>query len=294
MTLLVIGESLVDVVERPDGTRSEHAGGSPFNVARGTARLGVATELATQLSDDEHGALLRDAAQRDGVVLYPDTGVLAHTSTARATLDEAGFATYSFEVEWAPTSLPDPSHYEAIHIGSLGTFLEPGASAVAELALSADALGVPVSFDPNVRTGVSDDAEAWSAAFARVCGHARMIRLSDDDAGVLFEGIDALTVASELSMDGALVVVTRGALGSCIAQGGRLLEVPAAPTSIVDTIGAGDAFTSAMLAWFSTYRWPSPEDLDDTELRDLATYASRASAIAVSRAGADPPHLSDL
>ena len=56
MTLLVIGESLIDVVEYPDGTVVEHPGGSPFNVARGTSRLGLATELVTQIGPDDRGA----------------------------------------------------------------------------------------------------------------------------------------------------------------------------------------------------------------------------------------------
>ncbi len=294
MTLLVVGESLVDVIEHADGTRSEHPGGSPFNVARGASRLSVDTELATQLGTDEYGSLLRSCLHDDAVMLSPLTGDLTRTSVARATLDAAGNATYQFDVEWGPTSFPDPSLYEAIHIGSLGTFLEPGASAVADLALSADVLGVPVCFDVNVRTSICDDPDLWNRAFARVCGYARILRLSEDDAAVLFEDTDVLTVASELSMDGALVTITRGAAGSCIAQGGRIIEVPAAPTQVVDTIGAGDSYTAAVLAWFSIYNWPDPADLHDTELLDLATYASRAAAITVARPGADPPFIRDL
>jgi len=294
MTLLVIGESLIDIVEQPDGTVVEHPGGSPFNVARGASRLGVATELATQLGPDDRGDILRQALDHDGVILSPGLHPLPSTSTARARLDETGAATYTFDLSWDPGALPDPGRYEAIHIGSLGAFLEPGASAVADLVLSADVLGIPVSLDPNIRTSVSADQDAWNAAFARVCGHARLIKLSDDDAAVLAEDIALATAAAELSFDGALVVVTRGAAGALMAQNGRALEIAAPSARVVDTIGAGDSYMAALLAWFAMYDWPDIDELDDTELRDLGEYAARAAAITVSRPGADPPYLDEL
>ena len=55
---LVIGESLVDVVVGADGTRSEHVGGSPLNVAVGLARLDHRVTLATHFGRDAHGCLL--------------------------------------------------------------------------------------------------------------------------------------------------------------------------------------------------------------------------------------------
>jgi len=294
MTLLVIGESLIDIVEQADGTVAEHPGGSPFNVARGASRLGVATELATQLGPDAHGDALRRALDDDGVVLSPGTHPLPSTSTARALLDGTGAATYTFDISWDPGQLPDPGRFEAIHIGSLGAFLEPGATAVADLVLSADVLGIPVSLDPNVRTSVSADDDAWNAAFARICAHARLIKLSDEDAAVLAEGVPLATVAAELSYDGALIVVTRGASGALMSQNGRTFEIPAPSTRVADTIGAGDSYMAALLAWFAMYDWPGIDELDDTELRDLGEYAARAAAITVSRPGADPPYLDEL
>ncbi len=293
MTVLVVGEALVDVVQRDD-RRDVHAGGSPFNVAVGLARLGVDVELAAQIGDDDHGRLLAAALEQAGVERSTDVLPAAETSRAVATLDDDGAATYDFAITWDPASLPDPSRFEAIHVGSLGTFVEPGASSVADLVLTADALGVPVSFDPNVRPTVSSDAAAWGAAFARFAPHARFVKLSDEDAAVLHPGVAASDLAARLASDGALVAITRGSGGSVLAHRDRVVVVEAPVVDVADTIGAGDSFMAAALAWLATYDWPSPDELDLSELHDLGDYATRAAAITVSRPGADPPHLEEL
>jgi fructokinase len=79
-----------------------------------------------------------------------------------------------------------------------------------------------------------------------------------------------------------------------IATADAFATVPPADVRVVDTIGAGDSFMAAMLAWFSTYDWPAASELDEVELTDLAMYAASAAAITCSRPGADPPHTSDL
>lgn len=293
MTVLVVGEALIDVVHHLDGSVEEHAGGSPFNVAIGLARLGVSTELAAQFGPDEHGGLLIGALERSGVGRSL-VDASERTSTAIATMDAAGNATYEFDLTWAPAELPDPTRYEAIHVGSLGTFVEPGASRVAELVLSADALGVPVSFDPNVRPTIDPDGDAWVSAFRRVETHARIVKMSDADAELLFPGTDPEQVVRDLARAGHLAVVTRGGEGAVAAVGSSLVSVEPGPIEVVDTIGAGDSFMAAMLAWHATYDWPAPNELDEAELHDLLSYAAKAAAITCSRPGADPPWLEDL
>ena len=66
---LVIGESLTDLILRPDGSTEEHVGGSPANVAIGLARLGHEVTFATQLGADERGATIASHLEREGVSL---------------------------------------------------------------------------------------------------------------------------------------------------------------------------------------------------------------------------------
>lgn len=294
MTALIVGEALVDVVQRPGAEPEPHAGGSPFNVAVGLARLDVPTRLAAQLAADAYGELLVDRLFESDVVLDALEPAPARTSSAKATLADDGSATYDFDLTWDPATLPDPGTFEVVHVGSLGTSLEPGASLVADLVVMADALGVPVSFDPNVRLTVEPDHAVWQRIFATIAPHASIIKMSDEDAAVLFPGEQPETLAKRLAADGALVAITLGGDGSVVAAGGESISVPPADIRVVDTIGAGDSFMAAMLAWCATYDWPSAGELDPTELTDLALYASSAAAITCSRPGADPPRTAEL
>ena len=76
---LVIGESLVDVVVGADGTRSEHVGGSPLNVAVGLARLDHRVTLATHFGRDAHGAAIGEHLAEAGVDLI-SSGWITHSA----------------------------------------------------------------------------------------------------------------------------------------------------------------------------------------------------------------------
>ncbi len=210
------------------------------------------------------------------------------------TLASDGSATYDFDLTWDPSTLPDPGDFDAVHVGSLGTSLAPGAALVADLAMMADAVGVPVSFDPNVRLTVEPDHEAWRDIFAAIAPHSSIIKMSDEDAAVLFPGEDVRWLAQRLAADGALVAITLGGEGAVVANRKNAVSIPPADLRVVDTIGAGDSFMAAMLAWCSTYDWPAAAELDETELTDLGMYASSAAAITCSRPGADPPWTREL
>ena len=294
MTALVVGEALVDVVQRPGAEPEPHAGGSPFNVAVGLARLGVPTRLAAQLADDAYGALLRDRLRESEVVLDALGPVPTRTSTAKATLARDGSASYEFDLTWDPAALPDPGDFEVIHVGSLGTTLEPGASCVAGLVVMADALDVQVSFDPNVRLTIEPDHAAWRRTFEAIAPHAGIIKMSDEDAAVLFPGEGPDVVAQKLAVDGALVAITLGGAGAVIANSHAVARIDAPTITVVDTIGAGDSFMAAVLSWNAARSWPGADELDLTELTDLSMYAVRAAAITCSRPGADPPRAVEL
>jgi len=294
VTVLVIGEALVDVVQRPGRDPEPHAGGSPFNVAVGLARLDVPTVLAAQIGADRYGDGLRWELDDSDVTVVELAPVPERTSTAAAVLADDGSATYDFDLTWDPVELPDPAAFDAVHVGSLGTALAPGAALVAELVMTADVLGVPVSYDPNVRLAVEPDPQVWRGVFEAIAPHAAVLKMSDEDAATLFPGEEPAALVRRLAAGHGIVAITLGAEGAVVAAGDAFATVPPADVRVVDTIGAGDSFMAAMLAWCATYDWPAAGELDATELTDLAMYASSAAAITCSRPGADPPRTAEL
>ena len=274
MTLLVVGESLVDVVRRTDGSVVERPGGSPLNVAVALARLGEDVELLTALGDDEHGALVREHVSASGVSVV--AAPLARTAVAQATLDESGAATYEFDLDWDLTGAPSPATPEWLHVGSIGTVLAPGAAQVA--ALVAEHRGrCPISFDPNCRPLLTPEPDL--PAVEALVAQCDVVKLSDEDARFLLPGVPLEDVLRRWRALGPrLVVVTRGADGA-VALTDEVTEIPVPPGDpVVDTVGAGDTFMAGLIATRGTSC-------------DLAAAMSR---ITVSRVGADPPWKDEL
>lgn len=284
----------MDVVEHADGRRTEHPGGSPLNVAVAAARLGTGALLATQLGNDAHGRLVREHAAHSGVSLE-SLSPSRRTGTATARLGADGAATYAFGLSWDPATLPVPDGFAAVHAGSIGVALQPGAERVLELLARSRAAGIAVSLDPNVRPAVTPDLPAVRAAVARAVALSWAVKLSDDDADVLLPDRSPAEIVDEVLAAGpALVALTRGSAPALLGCGDVRVEVPAPRTDVVDTIGAGDTFMGALLAACAHRGWLGHRGLGADELAGLGRIAVTAAAITCSRPGADPPWAAEL
>ncbi len=130
---LVIGEALIDVVEREGRVTGEHVGGSPLNVAVGLARLGRGVDFLTHIGVDPRGRRIADHVKRSGVQLVSGSMNAQRTPTARATIDADGSAQYVFDIEWQLTGTPEVAPPLVAHTGSIAAVLEPGCLATKAL-----------------------------------------------------------------------------------------------------------------------------------------------------------------
>lgn len=291
--VLVVGEALIDVVDR-DGVRSEHPGGSPMNVAYGLGRLGVPTIFATRFGDDHRGRSI-EAHLRGAAVHVIRGGSAARTSTATALIDETGSATYEFDFDWELEPLQFP-RTEALHVGSIGALREPGASVVRQL-VDARTTDTFVSFDPNIRPALIPGPERSRELVDWYSSRAHLVKLSDEDAAWLFPGASDDEVLDRLLGNGArIAVMTRGAEGSILRSAASSVSIPAAATTVVDTIGAGDGFMTGLIAGALDHGTLSllSEPASEEVLRGIGTLAAIVAAITVSRAGASPPDRGEV
>ena len=287
MTVLVAGESLVDVLTSADGTRTELPGGSPANVAVALARLGTTVRLLTAYADDRLGSIVEEYVGEPGVQLAADPHVLARTSSALAVLGADGSATYDFDISG---ELPEPdltvlpAHF---HVGSLGALLPPGADLLARL-VERLAPSATISYDINARpSAVPLDGTARDR-IERLVGASDVVKASDEDLAAWAPDLSVTEAATRLVAIGAgVVVVTLGGKGArCFTSQGLVAEVPAERVTVRDTIGAGDVFCAAMLdTWLrrGAEDWP-----------EILRRANRAAAITVSRDGASAPTAAEL
>jgi len=296
---LVVGESLVDVVTDPAGEVLDRAaGGSPLNVAVGLARLGVPTTLATCLGDDELGALVRSHAAGSGVTLTPGSVGRHPTGTATARLDPGGAAAYVFALHWELARPAVDDDLLVVHVGSLGTVLEPGATTVRAIAAEAASRGIPLSYDPNIRPAISPDGPATWSAVRRVAELSLVVKVSEEDLDHLQPRRDVSDVLDELVGRGrtALAVCTLGRGGALARSEAAGARVAAPAVDVVDTVGAGDSFMAALLVALADLGWLGEPQraLGKTDLQGLLRSAAAAAALTCARRGADPPRRTEL
>lgn len=298
--VLVVGESLVDVVQTRSGRRHEYAGGSAANVAVALARLGRPTRLATSFAQDEHGAMVGAHLAAVGVELATDPGVVERTSTAQATIGTAGAAEYVFDLDWRLGALGDGEDPLVVHTCSLGAVLEPGCGDVVRL-LERLRGRATVSYDVNARPAVTGTGADVVERVERVVALADVVKASDEDLEALYPGLAAAEAAAALLSRGpAVVVVTRGGDGALWLDREGPVEVASRPVTVADTIGAGDTFGAALLdaLWergrLGAEHRAGLRALPRDEVAAVLDHAARAAAVTVSRPGADPPYRSEL
>ncbi|MEX0853188.1 MAG: carbohydrate kinase [Bauldia sp.] len=305
--IISCGEALIDFLPRrgPDGATAfrPYAGGSPFNVAVALARLGAEAGFFGGLSTDFFGAMLGRALADSGVnTEFAD--VSDRPSTLAFVSLEDGDARYAFFDHGSAgrmlteTDLPAlPRTVAALHFGSFSLAEEPCGSAL-EALMRREQRDRVISLDPNVRPTLIKNRDGYLARLDRLAAMSDIVRLSQDDLAWLAPGSTFATIARRWLASGCKVVVlTKGAAGAEALSTAGPVSVPGLAIAVVDTIGAGDSFTAGVLARLDQLGLVAKRAvgrLSADQLADVLAFATRAAAITVARAGADPPWLSEM
>jgi fructokinase len=302
-SVVVAGEALVDLVPAAGGTLRPLPGGSPFNVAIGLGRLAVPTRYLGVVGRDGFGQLLHDRLVAAGVGLDAAPRRELPTTLAVVHLDDDGQASYGFyldgttaaslEVSELPT-LPDGALLH-VSFGAIGP-THPTAGATLAALVEREAGDRIVCLDPNVRPAALDAGTL--ARLEELLPACDVIKTSDEDLALLAPGTDPERLAADwLTRGPALVVLTRGGRGAVALHASGRSEVPGRPVDVVDTVGAGDAFTAGLLHHLASSGLvdrAALEACDETAIVALLDHASMVAAVTCTRAGADPPSLDEL
>ncbi|WP_353952911.1 carbohydrate kinase [Knoellia sp. S7-12] len=301
--VLVVGETLVDIVHTPDGKATEHVGGSPANVAMGIARLGHDTVLATTLGDDDHGIRCREQITSHGVTIENLDAGQHPTSTAIATIDDSGAADYEFDLHWDLRPITDLDRVAHVHTGSIAATLTPGAAVITQTLTEAREHAT-ISYDPNVRPTIMGSVDEVRGRIEELIALSDVVKASDDDIEWLYAGVSLPDVMAAWGRLGpGLVVVTRGGDGVAyrVTSTGEMAQAPTRADEVADTVGAGDSFMAGLVSGLLDAGLLGDADarqrLSTATLEDVAGSVSRAlatSAITVGHAGAYAPTRGEL
>ena len=280
----VAGEALIDLLPGTD-SQVPIVGGGPANTAKALASLGLSVSFIGGISSDQYGVLIESELSSYGVDLSLVSWSDLSTALAVVSLDSDGSAKFSFHLDstatfdfgsWLPSGSPS-----VLHVGTLATVVEPGASALFEWARGLDSV---IVFDPNVRSSFLDDRDIYRKYFEKWARISDVIKLSDEDLSWL-----SFTVDEILDFGVDLAVVTHGAKGLSGYRSGESYSVDSFVVDVVDTVGAGDTVGAVLVEGLVKYG-----ELAGENLKLVLERAAKAAAITCTRAGAKPPTLAEL
>jgi fructokinase len=306
--ILSCGEALIDMLPRTstagEAAFAPYAGGAVFNTAIALGRLGAPSAFFSGVSNDMLGEILADSLTASQV----DTRYLARsdrpTTVAFVKLVN-GQATYAFYDEGtagrmlSEADLPQlPTNVSTLFLGGISLVNDPAASTYEALQARESPTRVTM-IDPNIRPGFIAGKEAeYRARIERMVARADIVKLSDEDLHWLEGPGDLTTLARAIVANGPKVVfITEGAKGARAVTATQDIFVAAQRVTVVDTVGAGDTFNAGVLAALhqaGALTKAGVAALSDATLDAALSLGTRAAAVTVSRAGANPPWANEL
>jgi fructokinase len=294
----VVGEVLIDLI--PEGAdRKPIVGGGPANTAKALAKLGIDTQFIDGISTDGYGQMAKDELVSAGVKLDYVKHSDKPTCLAIVSISDLGSATYEFVIEntatfdfnhdWLPNlQTVRPS---LLHIGTLATAIEPGASVLFEWAQSV-AKFAPIVFDPNIRPTVISDRKQYATLVERWIAISAAVKVSDEDIKWLYPSIWVEQIINDwLTKGPSLIVLTHGDKGLTGYRKNERVSVEAVKVKVVDTVGAGDTVGAILVEAIVK---DGLDSLTVSRLETMLKRAAKAAAITVSRVGAHPPTSEEL
>ncbi|NWF07476.1 fructokinase [Pseudomonas sp. 2822-15] len=309
---LVCGEALFDFFSEQEASGQASrvnykaiAGGSPFNVAVGLRRLGIESALLGGVSDDFLGQRLLQVLKDEGVSRQFLLEFAAPTTLAMVAVGANGSPQYSFRGEGCADRQLTLEHLptlgdeiRGLHVGSFSLVVQPIGDTLLSLVKRESGKRL-ISLDPNVRLNPQPDIQLWRERVAELVKHADLIKVSDEDLHLLYPDQSPESVLQGwLQHRCQLVFLTRGGDGATVfsRQHGSWSQ-PAVKVVMADTVGAGDTFQAALIAWLTEQQLDSIDGLQQLtreQIDSMLGFAIRAAALTCSKTGPDLPYRQQL
>jgi fructokinase len=308
--IICCGEALIDFIPTSDGGAYRPCpGGSILNIAVGLGRMQVPVGFLSRLSSDFFGNLLNDHLSKDNVNLEYCPRVEGQTTLAFVSLQEksghepqyAFYANGAVDRGMTVDDLPEQFDDDvlALHFGSISLVLEPGATAL-ETLMKRESRRRILTLDPNVRPALITDEDAYRQRFSEWVSMVDILRLSQVDLEYLYPDTSIEDLLPQWFEAGVgLIFLTHGSKGSRgYLPNGIDVFVSVPKVAVKDTVGAGDAYFSAALAYLYDHGKLTDRSLisgmSTIDLKACLEFATKSAAINCTREGANPPYKHEM
>ena len=300
MDVVAIGELLIDFTCKTtdaDGypTMEAHPGGAPANFLAALNQYGYKTAMLGKVGNDAFGKLLLGTLQKAGTetkgMMVSDD---VFTTLAFVTLDAQGDREFSFarkpgadtQITFEELKLSLIDEAKVFHFGTLSLTGEPARSATQQAVAYARKQGKLITYDPNLRKPLWSCLEEAKTQLLWGLEQADVVKISDEEVEFLF-GLSPEDGAQHIleQFGVKLVFVTCGANGCVFRNQNCSGHVPGlSGITVVDTTGAGDIFGGSAVSQILKYG-KAPEELCESELRQIVSFACTAAGISTTRPG---------
>jgi fructokinase len=281
--IIGIGELLWDVY--PDGRKV--AGGAPFNFAFHCHQLGHEAVIVSRVGNDDWGKELRDEIKQFGMSdEYIQIDDVHPTGTVKVQVDTSGQPTFEIaenvawdHLEWWHNTASIRKTMGVCCYGTLASRWRNSRKFIEKFVDTQDLNGESKLkvWDINARAPFFKRQDFRSNHDFK----SDWLKLNTDELSqfVSFDPRGDIAGTIRNALPNPVVIVTRGIHGCLIVErNGEGIEIPACPARVVDTVGAGDAFTAAMVVMH----------LEGRPLRECARFANHYAARVCEHRGATP------
>jgi len=313
--ILCVGEAVIDLFQTDiAGTGQAFlpiSGGCAYNTSIAIGRLGVPVSFLGRISKNFFGDIqarrLLENNVNDSLLIRCEQNPVLSFIRVEAGKEpqyafyEEGTSDRALSLEELPEQLPQNTN--CVVFGSISVVMEPIGSTI-ETFILGKARGIVTAFDPNIRPFIIKDRNAYLRRFKKLSGVSDIVKISLED----YEYIDANSQPQEalenlINMGTHLAIITlgpKGAQAMLRRNNGTITNVFAPGVnvpSVVDTVGAGDTFHGAFLAWLEQRGKLSHSaitDLSENDLLNALVFANKASAFVCGRHGCEPPYFYEI
>ena len=302
LDVTALGELLIDFapVGADEGgypTLAAKPGGAPPNFLAALAAYGAKTALLGKVGSDAFGKMLVKTLEKAGIEtsgIVEDASVF--TTLAFVTLDASGDRSFSFArkpgadtcLRFDELKLPLIDDAKVFHFGTLSLTGQPARETTQKAVTYAKAAGKQITFDPNLRASLWDSLDEAKTQILWGLARADIVKISDEEVAFLWgcspsEG--AVKLLDEFGVK--LAMVTLGPDGALLKNRYAEVRVPCPAVKPVDTTGAGDIFGGSAVGRILR-SGKAPEDLNETDLTEIAVFAVTAASLSTQKTGGIP------